>query len=669
MAGITIAFSLPVEPEDEKSAMLEVSQFNAQLLLPPHQLYLSHAEAEIYGIKISATGRLNNPELYRPGDSRTPNEKQNRSKAVRRFIAELQRLRFAGGAPRLELRFSGDLAEPEKILVEGGFSAPALIRGNYRLQNLGVTWLVRNSLCEVSRCVASDAYGTLNASGHYEIKTGQLSFELRSTLDLPAIGHAFKLNASLDELVFYAPPTLDLTAEIGGGDLKLLGHLAVQKFSVRSVPFQSLEADFAIEKDRWFIDGLHLSHRSGEINGSAMQLPGDFRARLQSTIDPRALLPLTSGKMAEVLGEWEFIQPPLFYLEAHGPSMDPNVCEVNGDMALRKTRLRGVGINAATARLKIKDKAVTYENFKLDRDEGSATGTFTYDFGKHEVRMDQIHTTLNTTEAAVWIDPGFIKDVAPYRFKNRPSLTLNGVVQFAGGKDTHLDVLVDGAEGMDYTFLKRNLPVQKISAHLLFTDQRLRISDLTANLFAGNLRGNADISFSKKSPGYKAEIEADRIDFPSLTKLYFNYDTAHGLLTGNYAFEGKGSDARTMRGTGNVAVTNGNVFAIPLLGPFSEILNGIVPGMGYNVAKKASSTFAVQDGVIETSDFNVEGRGFSMFGNGKLFFLDDKIDFSIRINAQGLPGIFLFPVSKLLEYVSDESLTKPVWRPKRLPRL
>ena len=58
-----------------------------------------------------------------------------------------------------------------------------------------------------------------------------------------------------------------------------------------------------------------------------------------------------------------------------------------------------------------------------------------------------------------------------------------------------------------------------------------------------------------------------------------------------------------------------------------------------------------------------------MIGHGKLFFVDDRMDFDMRINAQGLPGVLLFPVSKLLEYTSDGKLSKPTWRPKVVPRL
>jgi hypothetical protein len=44
------------------------------------------------------------------------------------------------------------------------------------------------------------------------------------------------------------------------------------------------------------------------------------------------------------------------------------------------------------------------------------------------------------------------------------------------------------------------------------------------------------------------------------------------------------------------------------------------------------------------------------------------MDFDVRINARGLPGVLLFPVSKLFEYTSTDALSKPNWRAKIVPR-
>jgi hypothetical protein len=85
--------------------------------------------------------------------------------------------------------------------------------------------------------------------------------------------------------------------------------------------------------------------------------------------------------------------------------------------------------------------------------------------------------------------------------------------------------------------------------------------------------------------------------------------------------------------------------------------------MGYNLSRDGACSFTVRDGVITTHDFLVKGMGFNMIGDGRLLFLDDRLNFNIRLNAQGLPGVLLFPVSKLLEYAGTGTLESPVWKP------
>jgi hypothetical protein len=356
-------------------------------------------------------------------------------------------------------------------------------------------------------------------------------------------------------------------------------------------------------------------------------------------------------------------------LSIRGPVFDFDKCVTTGSLQLGRTSIRDSQMDRATCKLLVKDRAVTYQDFRIERGSGVGTGSFTYDFGKHEVRISNIKSTINPQDCAPWINPDVMKSAAPYRLKGLPNVSVNGVVQFAGGKNTALEILVDAPAGMDYTFLKKNLSFSSISGRLWFTDGHLQLSNVKGSVFSGSLQGSAEISLDRNAPNHSAAMQFKSIDFQKLTKLYFDYDNSKGELSGSYAFTMRGDDARTMRGKGDITVLNGNIFAIPFLGPFTTILNGIVPGMGYDVARKATATAAVGDGVIETKNFIVQGRGFSMLGNGRLYFLDDKMDFDIRINAQGLPGVLLFAVSELFEYTSDSSLSKPIWRPKRLPKL
>jgi len=91
-------------------------------------------------------------------------------------------------------------------------------------------------------------------------------------------------------------------------------------------------------------------------------------------------------------------------------------------------------------------------------------------------------------------------------------------------------------------------------------------------------------------------------------------------------------------------------------------LNRIVPGSGYSIAHRATANFKIDGGIIHTEDFDAEGTLFNMLGHGDIDFVDDKLDFNVRLNMKG-PGVLLTPVYKLLEYAGTGSLKKPDWRP------
>jgi hypothetical protein len=271
---------------------------------------------------------------------------------------------------------------------------------------------------------------------------------------------------------------------------------------------------------------------------------------------------------------------------------------------------------------------------------------------------------LRPTEAIVWVDPKLWKTIVPYKFRKPPTITTNGVYQFGGGKKTRLEVAVDAPDGMDFGFLGKTLPFDRVASHLLFTNDRLQIVDLKAGLFSGTVRGTADISLAKNDSRYHAKVAVAAINFPRLTDLYYNYKTAHGAFGGTYDFTGPGSDPRLMQGSGKLEVTNGDVFAIPVFGPLSGILNSILPGAGYSVAHSASASFTIKHGIIHTDDFDAAGNLFRLLGHGDIYFLDDKLNFDLRIGGKG-PSLLLTPVYKLFEYVGEGSLKKPDWHPKR----
>jgi AsmA-like C-terminal region len=662
--------TLPLDSKDPDSPKVAISKLNARLFMPPHQFYLAKADAEVFGIRITAAGRLINADDFKSPEAE---DGEKNTALLARVIAELGQLRFEASPPALSVTFAGDLSERDQLTVDVAFWGERIRRGGYLLGSLYIGGGYRNGIVQLTQLVAADHSGALHLSGRFDPRDASFDARLKSGIDAQGLARAFHLvPAKLDELLFYAAPSIELSASGSFGDepkLEVLGHFAAGKFAYQSVVFDRFAADFSWDGERWSARDVRLAHRTGEVRADVICLPGEFRARVHSAINPLAFVPLLPAKARPIAARFEFPDAPRLDFEVSGREPSFDACTFAGTLALGATSYRGAACKSLATGVRFADRVLTIAPFRVVREEGEGRGGLVFDFKRDEVRLEKIVADVNPPEVMRWIDMDLVKDVAPYRFKRPPNLKVDGTVHMKHGPTTSLTIDIDAPKGMDYTFLKKNLSALPLSGKLHFGPERMKISALKGSLLGGRLTGDADISTVRGRPGHRVSLQVEDMDFAALTRLYFEYDDSQGRLNARYEFTGRGDDARTMQGRGELTVTDGNVFAIPFLGPLSGILNTIVPGMGYNVARKGSASFTINDGVIETDDLVVEGKGFSMIGRGKLFFIDDRMDFDMRINAQGLPGVLLFPVSKLLEYTSDQKLSKPTWRSKVVPRL
>ncbi|HEV3100387.1 MAG TPA: AsmA-like C-terminal region-containing protein [Candidatus Udaeobacter sp.] len=657
---------LPFKTADEKGDRAALTNLRAHVYFPPEQIYVSQAEGIFCGIRISATGQLIKRENYQPSPALSAEEWQRRLLIMQRAVNELQKFRFPAMRPSLQIKFSGDVAELEKARVEATLRGDRLRRGSYEMRDLSSVAEWNNQQLTIAHCEWSDDMGSFAGRANWNVQGSSASFQTRSSLDLKAFFDAFGLGDPFDGIEFQAPPAVELSGSINFRSDRfrpdIIGHVAFGRFNYKKVPFSDLTADFSWDGERTLVRDLRLRHQTGQVRADLFDAPADFRLNIESTIVPEAVRMIAPPELNEFLRQWEWQRSPAIRLAIRGQDHNPGTWKGDGTVILGRTRFRGTWMNSADTKIHFADGALACEDLHVARNEGTGTGSFTYDFKKHEVRISNIKSSLNPAEVIFWIDPKVWNTVAPYKFRRPPSVTANGLYQFRGGKNTRLEVKVEGANGMDYVFLGKTLPFDRISARLLFTNDRLQIIDIRGELLSGTLRGNADISLARNDPRYRANISVSEINFPLLTDLYYNYKTALGLLSGTYDFTGLGSDPRTMRGRGKVEVTDGDVFAIPIFGPLSGILNRILPGSGYSIAHKASADFKIDQGIIHTDDFDADGTLFGMLGHGDVHFLDDNLDFNLRLNMKG-PGVLLTPVYKLLEYAGTGSLKKPDWRP------
>ena len=662
--------SLPLEKSNPDSRRIDVTRLNARLLFPNKQVHLVNAEARLLGFRIRANGWISNPEI--PSASSDESSKKL-TELADKLIPEFDAVSYVSDPPLIRIQFSGDMAVPESLQATLKLEAEDFsVRGcEFDSMVLSANWRERS--LALQELVLEDAQGKLRAVGLLDSAGGTAKSQIESTLDLAKIGRAFGAEAYTNDLQFIERPSLVL--EITGMPepgvpLKFAGSLRAKSFSWRGVPFESLALGFAWEGESFAVRDFRLQHTTGYLAANTVRTPDSFNARLSNTIPAQVIVSLLPARVADGPAGWLQNQGPLkMEIEAAGTAPSLEACSVWGTVTAGKSVFRGITIEKATTYASFSGGVVSIGPFELTRSEGKGSGCVTVDTINKDIYMHDLNLRLNPVETMWMIEPAWVDEVAPYRFKGSPPLVrLSGRAAPGTRQRTFLDVQVDSQTGMDYTFAGKVLEFDKVSAKLKFAQARLQITELGGPMFGGRLDGNADISLDQRNPVNKASLKITDMNFSKLSKLYTGYDESKGLLDVNFLWKGVGDNGRKVDGSGDLKITDGNVFAIPFLGPLSGILGTVLPGVGYSMAHKATATFTVKDGIFRTNDLKVEGLGFNLLGNGDLHFMDDYMRFFAHINAKGVPGLVLLPVSRLLEYASIGKLSKPDWMPRVIPK-
>lgn len=661
---------LPVVSADDVTRTLRLTKARARLMLADGVVSVPLARFNLQGIDVIASGQI---ALDGGAAAETPTGLV--PPEVGRALEVLESLDFGGTPPLLEVEFyatSGDAAALRlpRIRLEGTRAA----YGGGKLQDLRLDATYADDLLEISHLSARDAKGgQLDLSGTWNLASGAARADLESTLDPAPWLAEFGPEGPWSELTFTTPPAVQASLEIraeGEPRVRVIGTADTGPFTFRGVAFRGLSSGFAWRDGQLYVSDLLLRPATGEIRGDLMLQADGVKARVDCRADPLQLLPLLPARAQEDVRKIElaFTDTPQIRFEAEGPAPDPATLTARGTVKLGRSSIHGSAMDNATADVSFANRALVFNNIQVTRPEGTGQGSFTYDFGQNRVLLENIRSTMNPFNVLQWADPKVARETVPYRFKGPPELLVNGQIGLKNPELTRITASFNAPQGLDYDLLDRTLNFGAARGTLQFTGRNIQVDIPAARLFGGHAQINARIQTGQPGAGPQMSVVLDNVDFETLTRLYFDYQDSKGRLDARYDFTFVPGQAKLMRGEGKLRVEEGNVFAIPVLGPLSLLLDKVIPGAGYQTSREATCDFRVADGVITTDNLDIIGQGFTMIGRGKLFFVEDRMDFTMRVNAQGVPGLLLYPVSKLFEYIADGKLTEPVWRPRALPK-
>ncbi len=511
--------TFPSPTTDPNAPKAQLKQFRAHIYFPPEQIFVSQADGFFCGIHISATGQLIKREDYKPARVVSEEEWRQRMELVQRVATELGRFTFAGGPPSLQVKVTGDLAQMENARVAATLSGERVQRGSYEIKAFSAAGDWSEQKLNLTQLEWTDAGGSFASRATWNALTNEVEFQARSSVNAKQFLEAFGFGKALADAAFSSPPNVELSGSgnfsSAGPHLRAVGRVAAEDFTYKGVPLLSLAADFSWDGERTMLREVKVRHESGELLADFLDAPNDFRLNLESSLNPTAFRALAPEGLQQFLSEWEWPRSPAIRLALHGTSREPQSWKGEGTVALQRTRFRGTWMNSATARVQFADGAVTFNDLRVVRDEGVGTGAFTYDPVRHEVRVDHVKTTLRPADVIYWIEPKLYKVVTPYKFRGPPAVTANGLVQYRGGKNTHLALTIDAPSGLEYVFLGKTLAFDRARGNLLITDERVQLSEVEGTLFGGTVRGATDISVAKDDPHYSATRRARGRRFPA----------------------------------------------------------------------------------------------------------------------------------------------------------
>ena len=121
-----------------------------------------------------------------------------------------------------------------------------------------------------------------------------------------------------------------------------------------------------------------------------------------------------------------------------------------------------------------------------------------------------------------------------------------------------------------------------------------------------------------------------------------------------------------MAGEGLFALEKTELFSVPMFGPLSPLISGVLNDRraGFERAKSAFCTFRIKDGMLSTQDFQTSTTSLVFAGDGAVDLKERTLDMTMRMNARGLLGLITLPLRPfygMFQFRGTGPLKDPKW--------
>jgi hypothetical protein len=364
-------------------------------------------------------------------------------------------------------------------------------------------------------------------------------------------------------------------------------------------------------------------------------------------------------------------------LEGGFDATDRHSWAYTGSGRLKNMNYKGVPVNEAGCRFSLShheldffdgDITFNYQNYAL-RDafkgpaEGSSkVGRIRYNAAEKTVDVEKVTGAFWAAPMVRLFAPKVADSLEVYRFHRPPELAGDGVVDVTPQGRTALDVSFRSDGPADYRFLDENVTLAKPVGKVSIRGPRVRIEGLECEVFGGPVRAG----FLVSGPRLEGEMSWTGLDIPELCSTYGFTMKGGGQFTGRIDFSITGGRVETMAGEGLFALERTELFSVPIFGPLSPLISGVLNDRraGFERAKSAFCNFTIKDGILRSRDFNTSTTSLNFAGDGEVDLAKRTIDMTMRMNARGLLGLLTLPLRPfygMFQFRGTGPLRNPEW--------
>ncbi|HEY0257143.1 MAG TPA: AsmA-like C-terminal region-containing protein [Candidatus Methylacidiphilales bacterium] len=661
--------SYPVGPQETA----DFHEVNADVAFDGKDIKIENAEARFLNLALSVRGTIHNDGFpsANPSAQLTDAQIQARQETWR---AVLRAMDDVGADQPIDVQLE---FESSTSNLDGG-------RANFALDGRRLTWRtapidelsihgsLNDGVVELSDFKIGLDRGELTAYGEWNLADRSAELQFTSSADFTSMAPAFPgpLGEALSRLDFSnsAPVTtgrvlFDLQQ---GFHTDIQADLDWRDFTFNGTSFDRLTIPIAYDGKRLLIPGLKIAGQAGNVDlefffDGTKDTP-TLNGKITSTLDPTILKGVFGQGMDNFLGSCAFHNGgPKIDATATGNALKTDAWTVKGKMAANKFVYKTAGFDDATSDFTFADSKLNLPDLLVHRPEGSGAGEIIYDFKNRSVELHNLVTQVNVQEVAPVMGPKFTEYTKPYHFAHPPLVHTNGKVDLQSEKkdlDTDLVVQIEGKSPMEWTLFHVPYSFDNPNGTLTFKNRRMTVNMKKCGFYDGDLSGVLDMDLRGNPASYTMDLNLAKVNFQKFMVRTWHYEKSTGVLNVQAHLTGDIGHMETMAGSGEVKIDSGDITAIPFLGT----LTPLIPG--FSVADAAHGHFTVTKGVIHTEDMNISSELFALIGNGNYDFITDRLNLDMRVNANAIFGIPLYPLSKIFEFHANGTIKEPNWESK-----